>query len=202
MKPISAALPALSLFLVALPCTVRAAKVTSDLLPPVRRQVAVDTAQRLAQRKPPAPLPADMASPFNPPGFDTPDAGELAAAAAAGRPVTAGPSAPGAPATPGRPGATAPAPSGRSPAPAVPAAPAGDRETLETLAAQITPSGTFDVGGKRQLIIKSNRFEVGTRFTATYNNQDYELELVAIDRTTFTLRYRGEEITRPIKPVR
>ena len=24
-------------------------------------------------------------------------------------------------------------------------------------------------------------FEVGTRFTATYNNEDYELELVAID---------------------
>jgi hypothetical protein len=48
----------------------------------------------------------------------------------------------------------------------------------------------------------SKRFEVGTRFTVTYNNQDYELELVAIDRTTFTLRYRGEQLTRPIKSVR
>jgi hypothetical protein len=56
--------------------------------------------------------------------------------------------------------------------------------------------------GAARLVIGNRPFEVGTRFTATYNNQDYELELVAIDRTTFTLRYRGEEITRPIKPVR
>ena len=56
--------------------------------------------------------------------------------------------------------------------------------------------------GAPRLIFANKPFEVGTRFTATYNNQDYELELVAIDRTTFTLRYRGEDVTRPIKPVR
>jgi len=76
------------------------------------------------------------------------------------------------------------------------------RETLELLAAQITPSGMIMLRDNPRLIIGSKPFEVGTRFTASYNNQDYELELVAIDRTTFTLRYRGEDITRPIKPVR
>ena len=85
---------------------------------------------------------------------------------------------------------------------ATPAGPATDRETLQTLAAQITPSGMMVKGGTPRLIFANKPFEVGTRFTASFNHQDYELELVAIDRTTFTLRYRGEEITRPIKPVR
>ena len=60
----------------------------------------------------------------------------------------------------------------------------------------------MEIGGSPRLVMGSKRFEVGTRFTVTYNNEDYELELVRIDRTTFTLRYRGEEITRPIKLVR
>ena len=70
------------------------------------------------------------------------------------------------------------------------------------LANQIQPSGVLQLGNQPQLIIKSTRFKIGTKFTATYNGQDYELELVAIDRTTFTLRYRNEEITRSIRPVK
>jgi hypothetical protein len=73
---------------------------------------------------------------------------------------------------------------------------------LEKLAGQISPTGVIQLRGAPRLVIGGKPFEVGTRFTATYNSQDYELELVSIDRTTFTLRYRGEEITRPIKPVR
>jgi len=167
------------------PLPAHAAKVTADILPPLRRQVTVDTAERLAQRKAPAPVPADLPSPFNPADFDKPDPSELAAAAS-------------------RPGGEKPAgPAGGGPAvPAQPQAPAGDRETLETLAAQITPTGTMQFLGKPRLMIGGRPFEIGTRFTAAFNNQEYELELVAIDRTTFTLRYRGEEITRPIKPVR
>ena len=49
------------------------------------------------------------------------------------------------------------------------------------------------------LISGTNRIEVGSHFTVVYNGQEYELELVAIDRTTFTVRYKGEEFTRPIK---
>ncbi len=73
---------------------------------------------------------------------------------------------------------------------------------LDKLAAQISPTGVIMLRGAPRLVISNRPFEVGTRFTATYNNQDYELELVAIDRTTFTLRYRSEEVIRPIKPVR
>lgn len=149
-----------------------ASRVTSDLPPPQKRQLSVASAERLAQRKMPAPAPSDLASPFNPPGFDRPEQVE--------QPV--------APVSPG--------------VPVPPPAPIGVRETLEKLAGQIVPSGMIQVGAKPRLIINGKAFEVGTRFTATYNSEDYELELVTIDRTTFTLRYRGEEITRPIKPVR
>lgn len=157
-----------------------AAKVAADLVPPQKREATVDTAERLTKRPAPAPVPAELPNPFNPADFGQPDPDAAKATAAAGQ----------------RPGATAPA------APAAPARPPGDRETLETLAMRLNPSGMMALGGKPLLIIDRNRFEVGTKFIVTYNDQDYELALVAIDRTTFTLRYRGEEITRPIKPVK
>lgn len=158
----------------AFPAAVHAARVTSDLQPPQKRQASVATAERLAQRVAPAPVPADLPSPFNPADFDRVEVPEPA---------------PGA--TPG---------AGREEA--APSAPLGDRQILEVLAAQLTPTGMIQFGDTPRLVMGSKRFEVGTRFTVTYNNQDYELELVAIDRTTFTLRYRREVITRPIKSVR
>lgn len=174
--------------LAALPAARAAQRITSDLAPPAKRQTSVELAEALAKRPPPAPLPADLLSPFNPADFDKPDTppppppGE--------KPVAAAPTG-----TPGRP-TTAPAPT--TPEPSAPS----DRQTLEMLAAQITPSGVIQLRGAYRIILHNKQFEVGTRFTATYNNQDYDLELVAIDRTTFTLRYRGEEVTRPIRPVR
>ena len=73
---------------------------------------------------------------------------------------------------------------------------------LEAVAMQLMPTGTINYEGSPLLVMGSKRFEAGTRFTVTYNNEDYDLELVAIDRTTFTLRYKGEVFTRPIKSVR
>lgn len=150
-----------------------AAKPTSDLQPLHKRQLTVTAGERLASRKVPSPVPADLPSPFNPKDFEKPD--------------------------PADPGYQAPVVTAGS-QPVKPVSPPGDRETLETLAAQILPSGMIE-RGKRLLTIGGKFFEVGTRFVASYSNQEYELELVAIDRTTFTLRYRGEEITRPIKSV-
>lgn len=166
-----------------------AAKATSDIATPQKRQAVVEIAERLANRGAVKPLPADLSSPFNPKNFDKSDPVESRAVV---QQNAAGPSPAGeVPA-----GGTVPS------SPVKPAAPSTDRETLETLAAQITPSGVIMLRGTPRLIFANRPFEVGTRFTAAYNNQDYELELVSIDRTTFTLRYRGEEITRPIKPVR
>lgn len=156
------------------PGAIFAARVVSDLQPPQRRQTTVTLAERLAQRTTPSPLPADLSSPFNPPDFDKPDVVE-------------------------------PPPVSQTPAagdPPPPPRPLGDREILEALASQLNPTGTIQIGDSSRLVMGSKRFEIGTRFIVTYNNQDYELELVSIDRTTFTLRFRGEEITRPIKSVR
>ena len=172
-------IPALELGLFLLvACTAQAAKVTPDLLPPQRRQTTVTIAEQLAERKAPAPLPAGLISPFNPKNFDRNEAQEQATARAAA------------------------ANSDSRGGPTPPPAPLGDRQILEVLAAQLTPTGTIQIGGSPRLVMGSKRFETGTRFTVTYNNEDYELELVTIDRTTFTLRYRGEEITRPINSVR
>jgi len=161
------------LLLVLLPATVSAARVNPDIPPPQTRQAAVTQAERLAEKRTAEPLGADLPSPFNPRDFDRPEVDPSL------NPVAG--------------------PTGDKP-PAVRVL--SVRETLQALAAQITPSGVMLLRGTPRLVIGNKPFEVGTRFTATYNNQDYELELVAIDRTTFTLRYRGEEITRPIKPVR
>jgi hypothetical protein len=152
----------------------QAAKVTPDLLPPQRRQASVVIAERLARLTPPPPVPENLNSPFNPRGFDKAETPET-------------------PRTPTEQDTAAQA---------QPAAPLGDRQILEVLAAQLSPTGTMQIGGSPRLVMGAKRFEVGTRFTVTYNNEDYELELVTIDRTTFTLRYRGVEITRPIKSVR
>lgn len=160
-------------FLLACAGLASAAKVTPDLLPPPRRQATVTTAESLAERKAPPPLPSNLVSPFNPTDFDK----------------TETPEAP-------RPGPVADA----RPAPP---APLGPKQILEVLASQLNPTGVIQgFNGKPLLLMGVKRFEVGTRFTVTYNNEDHELELVSIDRTTFTLRYRGEEIIRPIKSVR
>lgn len=167
-----------------LPAALQAARSSADLLPPQVRQQAVTKAELLKNRPAPAALPADLVSPFDPTNFDQPDPTDAAAVAAAN---------------------AADASASRRVVGAAPAqrvTPLNDREILEKLAAQLAPTGMIMLRGSPRLVISNKPFEVGTRFTATYNNQDYELELVAIDRTTFTLRYRNEEITRPIKPVR
>jgi len=172
------------LALVLLP-SLKAAAV-SDLNSTEKRRAVIAIAQQLTRPPEPAPLPADLAQPFNPPGFDQPDPEELRAAAAAkagGQSTTAGAGAAGGSDQPG-------------------SQPTGDREILEGLAARLVPSGTIMLNGAPLLIIGKNRFEIGAHFIVSDNahNQDYELELVSIDRTTFTLRYHSAEITRPIKP--
>lgn len=180
MKPRLPALVVVLAFAAVAPVLPAASRVLSDLQPAPKRQSTVDLASALARRPAPEALPAGLSSPFNPPGFE--------------RPEPAGPASP--PADP----SARPAPAAAAASPAgVPATP---RETLEAIAAQIAPSGTMIFRGKPRLLIAGKPFEVGTRFTASFNNEDHELELVAIERTTFTLRYRGEDVTRPIKPAR
>jgi hypothetical protein len=76
--------------------------------------------------------------------------------------------------------------------------PRGERETLELLAAQLSPAGVIVLRGSHLLILSQRHYPAGTRFTVSHQEQEHELLLAAVTRTTYTLRYRGEEITRPI----
>lgn len=151
----------------------------SDLLPPAKRRPAVETAERLAKPRVLPPLPAELNLPFNPVAFGQPDPEELKALAAA---------------------QAAAAASASSAKASAAKAPATDRDFLNAIASRIQPSGTLILGGEPLLIFGKKRLRIGDRFSVSYDAQDYDLELIAIDRTTFTLRLNREEITRPIKP--
>ena len=76
----------------------------------------------------------------------------------------------------------------------------GDHEILAALASRIQPKGTLGQGANQLLSFGKKNLRVGDQLTVNYEGQDYTLELVAFDRTNFTLRLNHEEITRPIKP--
>ncbi len=157
-------------------------KAKSDLVSPEKRRATVEIAQRLTRPPEPVPVPADLPPPFNPPGFDQPDPAEVKAAQAAQAAAGIAQGNGGGGANPNQPA--------RAP---------GDHEILENLAGKLPTKGSFVFNGEPLLVVADKRLKVGDKFTVTANGQDYELELIAIDRTTFTLRYHGEEIVRSIK---
>jgi hypothetical protein len=90
-----------------------------------------------------------------------------------------------------------PAPNG---APAQATQSKGARETLETLAPLIKPTGTVIMTGRPAILtFGRTNVKVGGKLTINFEGTDYELELVAVSSTSFTLRYKDEETTRPIK---
>jgi len=149
-----------------------AAAARSDVPPAARRSAILELATRFAEAPAVAPLAPDLVQPFNPVAFGQPDPEELRAIAAAR--------------------AAAAAAVGQSQG-----KPAG---VLERIVERITPSGTLHLGGEQYLIFGQKRLRVGDLLTVTFEGQDYTLELVAIDRVTFTLRHEREQITRRIQP--
>lgn len=150
------------------------ARVESEIAPPDKRRLSVEKAAQLARPSKAAALPAALNLPFAPPSFDLTDAEEAAAAAAAARLANGG---------------TALLP-----------APPSDRELLAEIAAKVRPSGTAALGGHPLLMFGKRFVKTGSHFTVTYKGNDYDLELTQIDSTNFTLRYKNDEITRPITP--
>ena len=149
------------------------ARVDSDIGPPEKRKPIVDKAIALAKEARIDPLPAGLNQPYSPTGFDLTDAEEAAAAAAAARMA--------------------------NPAAAI-VAPPSDHDVFESICAKVVPSGTISLGGRPLLMFGKTYVKIGAKFTVTYKGADYVLELTQIDGTNFTLKYKNEEITRPIKP--
>lgn len=85
--------------------------------------------------------------------------------------------------------------------PGAPEKPRGDRETLELLASQLSPSGVIVLRGSPLLILSNRQHPAGTRFTIALQGQEHELLLTEVTRTSYTVRYREEETTRTIKSV-
>ena len=156
------------------------ARTLSDLNVPDRRKAVVEMARRIEKVAPLAPLPADLRQPFNPPGFEQPDPDERAASQAAARAA-----------------ATAAAIEDSK---AKASAPPTDHELLEALAAKVQPSGTIELGGTPLLLFGGKIVRIGAIFSVAYKGSSYDLELISIERTSFTLRLNRAEITRPIEP--
>ncbi len=157
------------------------ARVESEVGSPEKRNLSVERAARIAKQTKAQALPTELLVPFAPPGFELTDAEEAAAAAAAARLAAAA----------------------NQGAVAGPAAPS-DHELLESIIAKIKPPGTsfgtVFLGGQPILMIGKRFVKTGAHFTVTYKGSDYDLELTEIDGSNFTLRYKSEEITRPIQP--
>jgi len=81
------------------------------------------------------------------------------------------------------------------------AAPAllSDRELLKKIAEEVVASGMMQLGDRTFLLIGKKRLKVGDRLAVSSDGIAYDLDISAIDRTSFTLRLKNEEITRPIK---
>ena len=143
-----------------------------DLVPAAKRAATVELAGKIARQHDPVPLQADYPHPYNPPGFDQRDPEEEKAKTAAAQVVTEA------------------------------AKPTGDRQILETIAPRVTPDGTalLPRTGEPVLFFRQKKLKVGDHLTITFDGHDYEVEITAIDRTTFTMRLNSAEITRPIQP--
>ncbi len=147
----------------------------ADIPPAPRRTAILEMATRFAEVPVLAPLAPDLVQPFNPVAFGQPDPEELRAIEAARAAAAAAAAAQG-------------------------KAPVQQTSVLERIAERISPSGTLQLGGEPYLIFGQKRLRVGDLLTVTFEGQDYTLELVAIDRVTFTLRHEREQITRRIQP--
>jgi hypothetical protein len=145
----------------------------SDIAGLSARRAIVASALQLVESPKVQPLAQNVVQPFNPVAFGQPDAEELAAIAAARAAEAAQQNS---------------------------AKPATEADLLERIAERVVPSGTLTLNGEPLLIFSQKRLRVGDRLTVTYEGRDYNLELTAIQRFTFTLRLNRAEITRRINP--
>ena len=78
--------------------------------------------------------------------------------------------------------------------------PSSNYELLETIAPELTPSGTMVLGGEPLLLFGQKKIRVGGELPIIYEGKRYTLIVSAIETSFFTLRLGEAEYTRPIKP--
>jgi hypothetical protein len=77
--------------------------------------------------------------------------------------------------------------------------PRSNRDLLQSIAASLKPSGFFVLSGEPTLVFGQKRVKAGGTLSIRFEDTDYTLEIVSIERPNFTLRLNREEFTRPIK---
>ncbi|MDD3179850.1 MAG: hypothetical protein PHQ04_05790 [Opitutaceae bacterium] len=168
------------LLTVALTAAVRLAAAEPEAAPsvvtPAMRQARIDAAKQMLAPKEMVPA-AKLLDPFHPAGFV-----EAAAAAGISR----------------APADLAPATEGAADTPPVAAGPRTERDILMAIAKNLKPKAVF-MGSRAYLFFGEKKTTAGDSLTLTYEGVVYQLQITAIDRTTFTLRLNREEYTRPIK---
>lgn len=75
---------------------------------------------------------------------------------------------------------------------------ASNRTLLAGLAEQLEPKGTFVLGGEPIILLGQKKLKVGETYPITFEGAVYELQITSIETTRFSVRYKNEEITRPI----
>lgn len=146
-----------------------------SVVSPAKRQQSLERAKAFVSQREIAAVNVD---PFNPPAF-------AEAVASMGR-VTAVAN----PVAPVGGGAVAEAPK---------AGPRTDRDLLIAIAGSLKSPNSVVIGGQPTLLFGQKRVKAGGILTITFEGTQYTLEVIAIDRTTFTLRLNREEYTRNIK---
>jgi hypothetical protein len=77
--------------------------------------------------------------------------------------------------------------------------PVNSGDLLKNIAEKVLPTGMIHLAGKSFLLVGQKKFQLGDRMSVTYQDVIYEVEITAIERTSFTIRFKNDEITRPIK---
>ncbi len=150
----------------------------SDIAPATQRQAANQQAAQLVAKPASAATPATKpaTTPFSPAGFDAPTSEAPRVAPAAAKD-------------------------------AEPAKPMTPYETVRALGAVIQVKGSMTVGGVRSLTIKSADrgqivAKVGDKVTVPLQGSTYEVRIVSIQATSYTIEWNGEKLTRPIGSAR
>ena len=74
-----------------------------------------------------------------------------------------------------------------------------NHQQLVSMAGMINPTGTVQIGGASILLIGQKKFKVGDTIPINFEGATYDVEIKSIERTSFTVRLKDEEFTRPIK---
>jgi len=132
----------------------------------------------------PAGIPADQVNPFNPTAF-TEVANTTTTTVNTGGAT-------------GSEGGSATTGGGQSRG-GVSSSPRTNRDLLIAIATALKPGGSIKLGGSQILLMGVKKVKVGEKLNLTFEGAQHTVEVSAINPTSFTLRYNGEEYTRPIK---